>query len=147
MIAQLEQVRIFNATSSFKKIEIQKSYQNELKFNGVYSRNNLPKIKDRAYVINLNGCKSIGTHWIALYVNANNIVYFDSFGVEHIPKEIKKSIGIKNIITNIYRIQAYDSIMCGYFCIVFIEFSCKKVRFCFIIQIYFLLMIMKRMIK
>ena len=90
--------------------EIQKYYQNEPKFNGAYSRNNLPKIKDGAYVINLDEYESIETHWIALYVNANNIVYFDSFRVEHIPKEIKKFIGNKNIITNIYRIQAYHSI-------------------------------------
>ena len=61
--------------------EILKYYQNGSKFNGVYSRNNLPKIKDGAYVINLGEYKSIATHWIALYVNANNIVYFDSFGV------------------------------------------------------------------
>ena len=105
--------------------EIRKHYQNEPKFNGVYSRNNLPKIKDGAYVINLDEYKSIGTHWIALYVNAENVTYFDSFGVEHIPKEIKKFIGNKNIITNIYRIQAYDSIMCGYFCIGFIDFMLK----------------------
>ena len=64
--------------------EIQKYYQNEPKFNVVYSRSNLSKIKDGAYVINLDEFKSIGTHWIALYVNANNIVYFDSFRVKHI---------------------------------------------------------------
>ena len=58
-------------------------------------------------------------------MNGNKIIYFDSFGVEHIPKEIKKFIGNKNIITNIYRIQAYDSIMCGYFCIGFIDFMLK----------------------
>ena len=58
-------------------------------------------------------------------MNGNNIIYFDSFGVEHIPKEIKKFIGNKNIITNIYRIQAYDSIMCGYFCTGFIDFMPK----------------------
>ena len=81
--------------------EIQKYYQNEPKFIGVYLRNNLPKIKDGANVINLNEFKSIGTHWTALYVNANNIVYFDSFGVEHIPKEIEEFIGDKNITTNI----------------------------------------------
>ena len=52
----------------------------------------------------------------------NNITYFHSFGVEHIPKEIKTFIGNKNITTNIFRIQAYDSIMCGYFCIGFINF-------------------------
>ena len=63
---------------------------------------------------------------MALYVNNKTVTYFDSFGVEHIPKEIMKFIGSgsndKNIITNIYRIQAYDSIMCGYFCIGFINF-------------------------
>ena len=104
--------------------EIQKYYQNEPKFNGVYSRNNLPEIKDGAYVINLDEYKSIGTHWIAFYVNANNIVYFDSSGVEHIPKEIKKFMGNKNIITNIYRIQPYHS-MRGYVCIGFIDFMLK----------------------
>ena len=62
--------------------EIKEYYQNEPKFNGVYSRNNLPKIKDGAYVINLDEYKSIGTHWIALYINGNNIIYFDSFTVE-----------------------------------------------------------------
>ena len=66
-------------------IEIKKYYQNEPKFNGVFSRNNLLKIKGKAYDINLDEFKSIGTHWIALYLNGNNIIYFDSFGVEDIP--------------------------------------------------------------
>ena len=61
----------------------------------------------------------------SLDVNANNIVYFDNFKVEHVPKEIKKFIGNKDILTNIYRIQVYDSIMCGYFCIGFIDFMLK----------------------
>ena len=52
----------------------------------------------------------------------NSVTYFDSFGVEHIPKEIKKFIGNKNMITNILRIQAYDSVVCGSFCIGFIDF-------------------------
>ena len=92
--------------------EIHKYYQNEPKFNGVYSIDNLPKIKDRAYATNRDEFKSIGTHWIVLYVNANNIVYSElSFGVEHIPKEFKKFIGNKKITTNIYRVQAYYSIM------------------------------------
>ena len=104
---------------------IQKYYQNEPKFNGVYSRDNLPKIKDGAYVINLDEFKSIGTHWIALYLNGNNIIYFDSFGVKHILKEIKKFIANRNIITNIHKIQAYDSIMCRYFCIGFSDFMLK----------------------
>ena len=120
----------FNTASSFTNFEIMKYYENKSKFNGVYSRNSLPnKIKDGAYVINLGEYSDIGTHWIALYVKNNDITYFDSFGVEHIPKEIKTFINRpsssasqnKNIKTNIFRIQAYDS-MCGYFCIGFIDF-------------------------
>ena len=103
--------------------EIQEYYKNESRFNGVYYRDNLPnKIKDGAYVINIDEHYDIGTHWIALYVNDKTVIYFDSFGVEHISKEIKKFINNKNIIANIFRIKAYDSIMCGYFCIGFIDF-------------------------
>ena len=60
-----------------------------------------------------------------MHVNAKNLTYFDSFEVEYITKEIRKFIGKKNITTNIYRIQAYDSIMCGHFCIRFIDFMLK----------------------
>ena len=63
--------------------------------------------------------------FIALYVNAENVTYFDIFGVDHIPIEIRKIIGNKNGKTIIYRMQAYDSIMCGYFCIGFIDFMVK----------------------
>ena len=73
---------------SLTNFEIQKYYQNKPKFNGVYSRNNLPKLKDGAHVINLDEFKSIGTHWVTLYVNANNIIYFDSLEVEYNLKEI-----------------------------------------------------------
>ena len=69
-------------------LEIQKYYENEPRFNGVYSRDNLPKIKDGAYVINLDEYSDIGTHWVTLYINTNDVTYFDSFGVEHIPKEV-----------------------------------------------------------
>ena len=103
--------------------EIQEYYQNEPRFNGVFSRDNLPNIiKNGAYVINLDEYGDIGTHWVTSYVNSKIVTYFDSFGVEHIPKEIMKFINRKKIITNIYRIQAYDSIMCGYFCTGFINF-------------------------
>ena len=72
----------------------------------------MPKIKDGAYVINLDEYSDIGTHWVALYVQNNNVTYFDSFGVEHIPKEIKAFIDRSLCITtNIFRIQAYDSII------------------------------------
>ena len=79
--------------------------------------------------MNIDEYESIGTHWIALYGNGNNITYFDSFGIEHIPKEIKKFIGNKIITTNIYRIQAYPSIMYGYFCIGFNDFMLIEKRF------------------
>ena len=102
--------------------EIQKYYQNDPRFNGVYSRENLPKIKDGVFVINLDEYSDIGTHWVALYIHNNDLTYFNSFGVEHIPKERKTFINNKNIKTNIFRIQAYDSIMCRYFCIGFIDF-------------------------
>ena len=69
--------------------EIMKYYEDKPKFNGVYSGDNLPnKIKDEAYVINLDENSDIGTHWVALYAKNNDIAYFDIFGVEHIPKEI-----------------------------------------------------------
>ena len=68
--------------------QIEKYYQNEPKFDGICSRNNLTKIRDGTYIIDLDEYESIGTHWIALYVNAENVTYFDSFEVEHIPKEI-----------------------------------------------------------
>ena len=98
--------------------EIQKYYQNESRFNGVFSRNNLPKkIKDGAYVINLDEYADVGTHWIALFCNRNETVYFDSFGVEHVPEENKEFVANKNIIANIFQVQANHSVMCGYFCI------------------------------
>ena len=104
--------------------EIQKYYQNEPNFNDVYSRNNLPKIKDRAYKINLDEFESIGTYWITLYVNGNIVIYLIAFGVNIFQNKLK-SLWEKNIIAKMYRIQVYDSIMCGYFCIEFIDFMLK----------------------
>ena len=102
---------------------MQAYYQNGPRFIGVYTRDNLPdKIKDGGYVISLDEYSDIGTHWIALYVNNKTATYFDSFGIEYIPKEVKKIIGNSNIITNIYRMQNYDSIMYGYFYIGFIDY-------------------------
>ena len=85
---------------------------------------------DGAYVMNLDEYVDVGTHWIALFCNINKIVYFDRFGVDHVPEEIKKFIGNKNINTNIFRVQANNSVMCGYFCIElidFIDWLCKFV--------------------
>ena len=80
--------------------EIENYYQNGSRFKGVYSRNSLPNIKDGAYVINLNECEWIGTHWAALYVNGDNVTYFDRFGVEYFSKGIFFK---KNVTTNIYK--------------------------------------------
>ena len=109
--------------------EIQKYYQNEPRFHGVYSRDNLIEIKDGPYVVNLDKYSDIGTHRVALDVsdnnNNNNNNNNDDDNVtdfEHIPKEIKTFINNKNITTNIFIIQGYDSIMCGYCCIGFIDF-------------------------
>ena len=71
-------------------------YENEPRFNGVYSRDDLPKItKNGAYVINLDEYANVGTHCIALYVKSNEVIHFDSFDVEHVPKEIKDLLDIK----------------------------------------------------
>ena len=125
-------------------IKISEYYKNEPRFNGVYSRNNLPnKIKKGAYVINLDEYENTGTHWVSLFVkpkyttessSLERTVYFDSFGVEHISKEINKFIAHSDttkpsssecIKRNIFRLQAYDSIMCGYFCIEYINYMLK----------------------
>ena len=68
--------------------EIQKYFQNELRFNSVYSRNNLQKTRHGAYIINLNKYSGMGSHWVALYILNDDVTYLDLFGVEHIPKEI-----------------------------------------------------------
>ena len=97
-------------------------FQNEHRIDGVYSRNNLPdKIKDGECVINLDEHSDIATHLIVLYALNNIFNYFDSFGVKHIPKEIKKLIKNKNIRANI----EYDWVLCGYFYIGFIGFMLK----------------------
>ena len=89
-------------------------------------------IKDGAYIIKLDEYADVGTYWIALFCKINEIIYFDSFGVEHIPDEINKFVGSKNIKPNIFRVQANNSVMCGYFCIGFIAFMLagKKLTDC-----------------
>ena len=96
--------------TKYKNTKNTKILSKRTRINGVYSRHNLPKIRDGAYVINLDEYSDIDTHWIALHVLNNDVTYFASFGVEHIPTETKAFIGNKNIKTNIFRIHAYDSI-------------------------------------
>ena len=99
---EIKKMGFLIAPRPLTKFGIQKYYQNEPKFNGVFSRDNLPKnIKDGAYVINLDEYVDVGTHWIALFCNRSEIVYFDSFGVEHVSEEIKRFAGNKNVTANI----------------------------------------------
>ena len=106
-----------------RNFEVKSYYQNEHRFSGVYSTDNLPdRIKDGAYVVNLDEYSNIETHWVALYVNNKIVTYFVSFGIEHISKEVQKFVNNKNITANIFRKQAYDSVMCGHFCIGFIDY-------------------------
>ena len=97
--------------------------KSSIRFNGVFSRDNLPKKrKDGACVINFDKYVDAGGHWIALFCKKSEIVYYDTFGVEHVPEEIKEFVGNKNIIANNFRVQANNSVICGYFCIRFIDF-------------------------
>ena len=109
----MDQNRILMPPRPLTNFEIQKYYQNESRFNGVYSRNNIPnKINDERYITNLGEYADIGTHWIALYCKDTEIIYFDSFGVEHISKEIKKVIGNNIIKDDIFKVKSNHSIMC-----------------------------------
>ena len=103
--------------------EIQKYCQNEPRFNRDYSRHQLPKtIKDGAQVIILDEYADVGTHWIVLYCKNVELIYFDSFGIEHVLKEIEKFIRHKNIKTSMFKLQSINSKMRGYFCIGFMDF-------------------------
>ena len=73
-------------------------------------------------MVHLDHSKNTGTHWVIAFIKKDKMIYFDSFGVEYIPKEIMERIRKKNIKTGIFRIQDYNSIMCDYFCILFIEY-------------------------
>ena len=103
-------------------IEITNYFNYEPRFNGVFSRNNLPRIKDGAYVINLDDKNSKGTHWVSLFINKNTAVYFDSFEIEYIPQEVLIKVNDKSITHNIFRIQDNESFTCGFYCVAFIEY-------------------------
>ena len=116
----LENNGIFNTVLSLPNFEIQKYYRSEPRFNGAFSRNNLPKkIKDGAYVINLGGY-AVEAHIGLLYFVTEMNVFISIVLVLNM--FLKKFVGNKNIKANIFREQANDSVMCGYFCIGFIDF-------------------------
>ena len=83
------------------KFEIINYFKDVKSFNGVYSRNNLPKLKNGAYLINLDHSENTGTHYVVVFVMGDEVIYFDSFGVEYIPKEIMEKIKNKNIKTSL----------------------------------------------
>ena len=114
----------FHPLTNFEIIDY---FKDEPRFIGVFSRNNFTKLKKGAYFINLHLSKNTGTHWVVIFVKKDELIYFDSFGDKYIPKEIMdgiqySSLGNKNIKTGIFRIQDNNSIMWGYFCILFIEY-------------------------
>ena len=92
--------------------------------------------------------KSKGTHSVSLFIDRNTSVYFDSFGIEYIPQEVLKKIKDKSITHNIFRIQGNESIMCGFYCIVFIEYMLAgKILLDYTLLNYFLQMTIKGMTK
>ena len=107
---------------SLTNFEIQKYYKNEPTFNGVFSRNTLPKkIKDGTYIINLDEYANVGTHWIALFCKKMklfiSIVLVLNIFLKKLKNLLKNSLEKKNIKANIFPLQENNSIMCGYFCI------------------------------
>ena len=103
--------------------EIERYFKDEPKFIGVFSRNSLPKTnaKDGGYVVNLDERGSTGTHWVAMYIKGNKATYFDSFGIEHLPDELVRFLRGKDLDVNIFRVQSKQLVLCGYFCIKFLE--------------------------
>ena len=84
-------------------------------FNGVFSRNNLPRVtEDGGYIINLDDKGKTGTHWIAVHLNGDDASYFDSFGIDHVPVEIVKFLRNKHLHINIFRVQSVKSVLCGF---------------------------------
>ena len=96
--------------------EITNYIKYKIRFNCVFLRNIIPRIKDGACVVNLNDKNSKGRQWVSSFIDENTAVYLDSFGIEYIPKD-------KSVTRNIFGIQSNDSIKCGFYCIAFIE--CK----------------------
>ena len=105
-----------------KHRKVSKYYDTDCRFNGLLSRNNLPRIKDGACVINLDDKNSKGTQWVSLFIDKNIVIYFDSFAIESIPQELLKKVKGKSITHNIFRVQDNESIMYGFYCITFIGY-------------------------
>ena len=111
-----------------------------------FSINESPEVNNGAYVINLDDKESKGTNRISIFIVRNAVAYFDSFGVEHIPKEVLKKTKHKSITHNIFRMQDNDFIMCEFYFFAFVEYMLAR-KALLIILIYFLWMTVKGMIK
>ena len=114
-------IKIVSSVPSFEQYR-DYYFSYEPRFSGVFSRDNLLRIKDGAYVIKLDGQQSKGTNWISLFIDRNKALYFYSFGIVYIPQEVINKIKDKSITHNIFRIYSDDSIICGFYCITFIEY-------------------------
>ena len=103
----------FSRTALFhKKTRVSLNYfVSDCRLNGVFSRDNLPRIKDGPYVINLDDKKIKRTHWVSLFTNRNITIYFDSFGIKFIPQEELSKIKDKFIMRNMFRVQDDGSFM------------------------------------
>ena len=119
-------LRVFSFAPSFKQygdyFNDTNYFNDEPRFDSVFSRNKLARIKDGAYVINFNDTISKGTLWVWLFIDRNTAVYFHYFGNEYIPQEVLTKVKDKSITHNIFRMQHNEFIMCGFYCIAFIEY-------------------------
>ena len=107
--------------SVLKHCKVPKYHDQDCRFNGVYSRNNLPRIKDGVSAINQDDEESKGTYWVSLFINISTAVYFDSFGIKYFRQEVLSKIEYESILHNVFSIQFEDSIKFGFYCITFTE--------------------------
>ena len=97
-------------------------FKYESRFNSVFSKNNLPRKNDGAYVIILDDTNSKRTHWFSLFINRNAVVYFDSFEIGYVSQEVLNKSKNKSITQNIFTIQDNESNTYGFYCIAVIEY-------------------------
>ena len=101
-------------------------FKYQTRFDGVFSRDNLLRTKEGACVINLDGKQTETTHWVSLFIDRYNAGYFYSFCIEYIPQEELSKIKNKSMPRNIFWIQDDDFIMCGIYCIIFVEYMLTR---------------------
>ena len=115
-------IKFLVSLDPLSNIEVTKYFNYQPRVNVDFSRDNLPRIKDGANVLNRDDKQSKGAHWFSLFIDRNTAAYFHSFGIEHIPQKVFRRIKDKSIIHNMFRVQGGDSIVCGFYCTAFIEY-------------------------